>query len=283
MGGNDRAECEWGGLLMSNYLVDGADLTSVADAIRAKSGGSSQLAFPAGFVSEIQAIPSGGGGATLADLFTVIGTFNIARSTFAQKDTVLDFGTLNVSNFIATRVTSTENDASLEIKCGVLTFGNTAFADNSGSSELRTLILSCSNNPELTSEWGRATKLQRILGKPVSFTGFGTGNYKKINGTNLTEFYVVPNVITSGDAGMNTGVLIDASLVSVANALKGGLATPQTLTISNATTKAKCNTIVGTVSQVTEGGETYDFFTQDASGTVTLADFITNTKGWTLA
>lgn len=36
-----------------------SDLTSVANAIRAKSGGSSQLAFPAGFVSEIQAIPSG--------------------------------------------------------------------------------------------------------------------------------------------------------------------------------------------------------------------------------
>lgn len=44
-----------------------SDLTSVANAIRAKSGGSSQLAFPAGFVSEIQAIPSGGGGATLPD------------------------------------------------------------------------------------------------------------------------------------------------------------------------------------------------------------------------
>ena len=46
-------------------LVDSAqldsDLTSVANAIRAKSGGSSQLAFPSGFVSEIQAIPSGGG------------------------------------------------------------------------------------------------------------------------------------------------------------------------------------------------------------------------------
>ncbi len=52
-----------------NKLVDStqldSDLTSVANAIRAKSGGSSQLAFPAGFVSEIQAIPSGGGGMTL--------------------------------------------------------------------------------------------------------------------------------------------------------------------------------------------------------------------------
>ena len=36
-----------------------SDLTSVADAIRAKSGGSGQLAFPAGFVSEIGSIPSG--------------------------------------------------------------------------------------------------------------------------------------------------------------------------------------------------------------------------------
>lgn len=47
-------------------LVDSAqldsDLTSVANAIRAKSGGSGSLAFPAGFVSEIGDIPSGGGG-----------------------------------------------------------------------------------------------------------------------------------------------------------------------------------------------------------------------------
>ena len=44
-------------------LVDSTELDvalgSVADAIRAKSGGSAQLAFPGGFVSEIQAIPTG--------------------------------------------------------------------------------------------------------------------------------------------------------------------------------------------------------------------------------
>lgn len=42
------------------------DLTAVADAIRAKSGGSAQLAFPAGFVSEIGNIPSGGGATEIA-------------------------------------------------------------------------------------------------------------------------------------------------------------------------------------------------------------------------
>lgn len=38
-----------------------SDLGDIANAIRAKSGGSSALAFPAGFVSEIQAISSGSG------------------------------------------------------------------------------------------------------------------------------------------------------------------------------------------------------------------------------
>lgn len=38
-----------------------ADLTSVANAIRTKGGTSAQLAFPSGFVSAINAIPTGGG------------------------------------------------------------------------------------------------------------------------------------------------------------------------------------------------------------------------------
>lgn len=44
---------------MSDYIVDSADLTSVANAIRTKGGTSEQLAFPAGFVSAVQAIPGG--------------------------------------------------------------------------------------------------------------------------------------------------------------------------------------------------------------------------------
>ena len=44
------------------------DLTSVANAIRAKSGGSSTLAFPVEFVSEIGNIPTGGGGITEKDV-----------------------------------------------------------------------------------------------------------------------------------------------------------------------------------------------------------------------
>ena len=45
-----------------------ADLTSVANAIRTKGGTSASLAFPAGFVSAVEAIPSGGGGGSVSDL-----------------------------------------------------------------------------------------------------------------------------------------------------------------------------------------------------------------------
>lgn len=45
-----------------------ADLTSVANAIRTKGGTSAQLAFPSGFVDAVEAIETGGGGASY-DLF----------------------------------------------------------------------------------------------------------------------------------------------------------------------------------------------------------------------
>lgn len=46
------------------------DLTSVANAIRTKGGTSASLAFPAGFVSAIAAIPSGGGSSVLTGTYT---------------------------------------------------------------------------------------------------------------------------------------------------------------------------------------------------------------------
>lgn len=70
-----------------------SDLTSVANAIRAKSGGSSQLAFPAGFVSEIQAIPSGGGASALiaSGTYTGAGTFNGLDFPVGKKMPKTDF------------------------------------------------------------------------------------------------------------------------------------------------------------------------------------------------
>ena len=51
---------------MAEYLTNTADLTAVADAIRAKGGTSDPLVYPDGFVSAIQAIPSGGSSAPVS-------------------------------------------------------------------------------------------------------------------------------------------------------------------------------------------------------------------------
>lgn len=62
-------------------LVDSAqldaDLTTVADAIRTKGGTEGQLAFPAGFVSAVQAIEAGGGEAPPT---TAVAQFHVAAS-----------------------------------------------------------------------------------------------------------------------------------------------------------------------------------------------------------
>lgn len=63
---------------MASYVVSDTSLTAVADAIRAKSGGSSQLAFPNGFVSEIGNIPTGGGTVqgNVADCIALVPAFD---------------------------------------------------------------------------------------------------------------------------------------------------------------------------------------------------------------
>lgn len=253
-----------------------SDLTSVANAIRAKSGGSGQLAFPAGFVSEIQAIPSGGDGSWVYDVNKLqIGL----RGATISDDLVLDFSgkTITLSTFLV-YATATNDNTSVEIKaysCGEV--------QNIGQSctKIRTLRYTTDVSPIAGSQFVYSTSLYKILGTPIKLYTLGSGASKRINSSSLNEIYFLPNTCTTGGDGVTTGVLIDASLVSLANALKA--VSSQTIKLTNATTKAKCSTIMGTVSQVTEGGETYDFFTQDASGTVTLADFITTTKGWTLA
>ena len=46
---------------MANYIVQDTSLATVADAIRAKTGGTEKLVFPAGFVEAVGGIKGGGG------------------------------------------------------------------------------------------------------------------------------------------------------------------------------------------------------------------------------
>lgn len=47
-------------MAQNEYLVDGADMTAVADAIREKGGTTALLSFPAGMAKAVRGIPSGG-------------------------------------------------------------------------------------------------------------------------------------------------------------------------------------------------------------------------------
>lgn len=66
--------------------------------------------------------------------------------------------------------------------------------------------------------------------------------------------------------------LSDASLISIANGLNENYAMTITL---HATPKARCTTLMGTNDNGT--------FVADESGTLSLVDFITTVKGWTVA
>lgn len=68
MGGCVHPERERGEFLMADYLTTDTDLTTVADAIRAKGGTSAALEWPSGFAQAIADIPSGGGGGTYIEM-----------------------------------------------------------------------------------------------------------------------------------------------------------------------------------------------------------------------
>lgn len=83
-----------------------ADLTSVANAIRTKGGTSADLAFPSGFVSAVEAIPTGGGGWTaqgIADTSEPNGPISISGTSiksyaFYVCDGITDVSGPNVTS-----------------------------------------------------------------------------------------------------------------------------------------------------------------------------------------
>lgn len=113
-----------------------------------------------------------------------------------------------------------------------------------------------------------------VTGTPLDLSNVTTSaNLTNLIGQNVKDIRFVPsccNVSWQLAAPIKAS---DDTLVSVANALNGSV-TGQTLTL-HSSKKARCGEIVGTV---TDG-----IFAIDAHGGMTLTEFITNTKGWTLA
>lgn len=90
---------------------------------------------------------------------------------------------------------------------------------------------------------------------------------------NLKDITFKPNTIKANVLLSHSGALTETSLISIANGLDGTV-TGQTLTL-HATSKTTCDSLMGTNDNGT--------FVPDAQGTLSLSDFITTVKGWTLA
>lgn len=62
---------------MANLLTNTSELTSIADAIRSKTGKSSSISFPSGFISEIESISGGGDWEDITSSLTVGDYINV--------------------------------------------------------------------------------------------------------------------------------------------------------------------------------------------------------------
>lgn len=92
--------------------------------------------------------------------------------------------------------------------------------------------------------------------------------------TSLKEMRIAKNTLAISGFNLNVTPISDDSCVSIANGLNES-AEGKTIGLP-----AKISTIRGTSSLDTAGA--YHIFTADASGTMTLSEFITTIKGWTL-
>ena len=117
------------------------------------------------------------------------------------------------------------------------------------------------------------TALEEVIGEISILPGITYDVTTAFQGTNLKTISFAHNTLYFPNTVFASPVLTDESLVSIANGLNPTVS-GASLSL-HATPKANCSLIVGTVAD--------GVFTQDAGGTVTLTDFITQTKGWTLA
>lgn len=138
-----------------------------------------------------------------------------------------------------------------------LTFDNCDFAP----STFESLGRSCNN---LEAIYGELDCSKITGGNGLSFWG----------SPKFREFRIKPNTINFGKAQANFGAfeLSDETIISIANGLNP-LVTDQSLYLANVN-KAKLSTILGNNDNGT--------FIADENGSMTLMDFITTVKGWTV-
>ena len=278
-------------------LVDSAqlnaDLTSVANAIRTKGGTSEQLAFPAGFVSAVEAIPAGGG-TSWEDFSKACKALKLEGTVQGFLPSEITIDTENLSYFSVPVDWNIDSGLrTLTIKCTKLInfTGDSIALSGSGinitmmrNRGIKKLIFTndIKLQGQLNSFFQYMYDLEEIYGD-FDFTNVPSWTYGGwfLSATKLTRIRLKENTaseVSTIDFSWLQAIDND-SLISIANGL-GAVESEHTLKL-HATPKSRLMQIVGTVTL--DPTETHHIFTESVSGSVTLQDFITTTKGWTIA
>lgn len=263
-----------------------SDLTSVANAIRTKGGTSASLAFPAGFVSAIGDIPSGGN-KVLSDE-KAYRNFRIYKNADVSSEISVDFslcpGIFTMDQLIDgnmgfTKLTITPPPTAKSTQR--LVYSNSTIITVEIVGTLYAKSNSSTNAGFINSNGNLKTITGLIdLSEETWANFYNATNYQNgLLNSKLETISLVPGTMSMTTTNWYLGTmsaLTDDSLISIANALKDTYS--GTITF-HATPKARLSTIMGTVATA-DGLST---FTKSASGTVTLENFLTVTKGATLA
>ena len=271
---------------MSDYLVTNTELTETADAIRAKTGDSAAIEWESGtgFADAVAAIPSGGG-TNYFDTCTGISylyqcDFTTGKPTVPEK-IVLDLPACRIAS-LAFRQYIGDSRYNLGIKEVDITFYRPVVAQNMFMRNSSIQKITFPNGITLTSTYygflEDASAVKSVIGKIGFSAPQAYNSIYAFRAPILENIEFVENQIPF-NARFDSTALTDASILSIANGLSES-ASAQTLTMP-AAVKTRMDAMMGTVALDTT--QTYHIFTQDIGGTVTLSDFITNTKGWTLA
>lgn len=268
--------------LVSKALLDNG-LKEVADAIRQSGGTTSKLSFPAGMAAAVKGVKAAPWwvdkmanapylfyGVTLPERCEFDFSF-LPVSEDAQVNMTTLFSAAKGVKEITVTFPSSKKICIGQMFNGVTTVEKVVFkgdfdvAQNPGGGILGGLgaFAMCSNlkTIESTAPFGGNQLLRK---EATAYNTF-------YNCAKLVDVRFTPNSAQQDWVFKWSPALGDETLVSAANALTVG---SYTLTL-HATAAARCAEIVGTVSD--------GVFTADSGGTTTLEDFITTTKGWSLA
>lgn len=170
---------------MAKCFVDDTSLTSIAEAIRTKGGTTDQLVFPAGFISAIEAIESGGGG--ISPFGKIAASGEIIFSEDVNDDYILSTGVnLKYSSnygaviyrdepFETEDISGFNNTLFFSLNVTVANLGNTSrtFIFNAGFGGSGQYV----GMGPYANAYGRITSIDNT-GKTISFKNLGTsGNY----------------------------------------------------------------------------------------------------------